>query len=213
MSAARGEIDFLFLTGDKVSLPLDDEFYASCGFQTNPQEVRIGDLRQFLWDKWDTLISKRESHGSESLDNITKRPQHVEQIQMLHLGRRLDPNELLNGLDLSVSHYIHIMIKPELPLQSGKFERLATQLKTKTNRRGSTSNDPVPVFVRPAAPEAEGSGATGTHGTAGATGAATPTDKSSIDRSQSPSIHQQPATNTPPTTPAHDKQAGCCVIV
>lgn len=76
-------------------------------------------------------------------------------MQLLHLGRRLDPNVLLKDLNLKLSHVLHIVVKPngldEAGLQDkSRFDHFASQfIRTRTsgNRRGSSSNTPVPKFV------------------------------------------------------------------
>ena len=116
---------------------------------------RVGDLRQYIFDHWKELVSERESHGSESQEDITNRPDSVERIQLLHLGTRLDPNVPLKDLNLKLSHVLHIVVKPngldEAGLQDkGRFDHFASQfIRTRTSghRRGSTSNTPVPKFI------------------------------------------------------------------
>lgn len=150
------KLELLFVTGDRVHLQLDKELLSECGFHEDSfQMFRVGDLRQYIFDRWKELVSERESHGSESQEDITNRPENVERVQLLHLGRRLDPNVLLKDLNLKLSHVLHIVVKPngldEAGLQDkSRFDHFASQfIRTRTsgNRRGSSSNTPVPKFV------------------------------------------------------------------
>ncbi|VEU22522.1 DEKNAAC103372 [Brettanomyces naardenensis] len=120
---------------------------------------RVGDLREHIYSNWTKVVSGREHHGSESLENITEKPGSVERIQLLHLGQRLDPNRFVTDLNITLSHVIHIVVKPndlrtEPVPEKKRFDRFASQImkaKGQGKRRGSTSNIPVPAFVTSAA--------------------------------------------------------------
>ncbi|QPG73655.1 hypothetical protein FOA43_000968 [Brettanomyces nanus] len=154
------KLHLLFVTGDRVHITLNNNLFKACGFdEANNQMFRVGDLRQYIYEDWTEVVSHRENHGSESLVDITARPQSSDCIQLLHLGKRLDPNSLVSSMNLDLSEVVHILVKPyyavpETSQNKKRLDRFTSQIikvKSSKNRRGSTSNTPVPAFVTSAA--------------------------------------------------------------
>lgn len=149
------QLELLFVTGDRVHLTLDQALYGKCGFDKDSYELfKVGDLREYLFKNWEEIVSECENFGNESTVNIHKQPASADRIQILHMGQRLDPNTLMNSLNLNISHVLHIVVKPEgmnmdSSPEKNRFDRFTTQFRrpTKGKRRGSTSNKPVPAFV------------------------------------------------------------------
>ncbi|GMG19347.1 unnamed protein product [Ambrosiozyma monospora] len=166
-------VQLLFISGERLSLKLDEQFLQDNGFYTQEEinNYRIGHFRQYLFDDWSELVQHKEQHGHESTVVINKKPTTAEQIQLLHLGSRLNPNDLLSTLNLELSPIIHVIIKPLDQLQTGTSDKwkfdLANKIKKKSGsssghgshgnhasgkKRASTCNTPVPLFVAPPAP-------------------------------------------------------------
>ncbi|KAG7926040.1 hypothetical protein KL925_003802 [Ogataea polymorpha] len=163
MSFLNSTVELLFIDGTRVDLLLDGNFAATCGLGGEAQALRVGDLRAYLFKNWTLLSTSGTSRGSEA-DNAIEPPTIEEQIQLLHLGSRLDPNEYLEALKLDLSPIIHLLVKPIDQLCSSSKER-KLDLKIGSNarsgqrsskRRGSHSNTPVPAFVPHARPTIAG---------------------------------------------------------
>ncbi|KAG7839253.1 hypothetical protein KL942_003615 [Ogataea angusta] len=159
MSFLNSTVELLFIDGTRVDLLLDDKFAAACGLGGEAQALRVGDLRAYLFRNWTRLSNSGTRRGLEA-DNAIEPPTIEEQVQLLHLGSRLDPNEYLKALKLELSPIIHLLVKPMDQLcPSSKERKLDLKLgsnarsgQRSSKRRGSHSNTPVPAFVPHARP-------------------------------------------------------------
>ncbi|GMF00256.1 unnamed protein product [Ambrosiozyma monospora] len=135
-------VQLLFISGERVSLKLDEPFLQDNGFLTQEEinSYRIGHLRQYIFGDWSELVQHKEQHGHESTDVISKKPTTAEQIQLLHLGSRLNPNDLLSTLNLDLSPIIHVIIKPLDQLQTGTSDKWKFDLANKIKKKSSGSS-------------------------------------------------------------------------
>ncbi len=101
MSLLHNEIQLLFINGVRIPLTINKELVDSFGFESNPESFRIGDLRGYIHQNWNGLLNHVELNTTESSEDVKVSPTTAEQIQLLHLGNRLNPNDYLNSLNLS----------------------------------------------------------------------------------------------------------------
>ncbi|KAG7704944.1 hypothetical protein KL950_004117 [Ogataea haglerorum] len=243
MSFLNNTVELLFIDGTRVDLLLDNNFVASCGLGGEPQALRVGDLRAYLFRNW-TLLSNSGIRKGLEADNAIQPPTIEEQIQLLHLGSRLDPNEYLEALKLDLSPIMHLLVKPMDQLSSSPKER-KLELKIGPNarngqrsgkKRGPHSNTPVPAFVRHARPSitrAATEDGPETAGTPRASDAANSGAQELSDLSkthtntnpaediaakpntltQTDARHAAHRTSLPPASAAETSKSGCCLIV
>ncbi|ODV96039.1 hypothetical protein PACTADRAFT_49456 [Pachysolen tannophilus NRRL Y-2460] len=105
MPAEEFSITLLFFNGSKIQLKINQELVS--GICTNKliQDFTINDLVNFLFNSWDDLFAGNNDE--------TSKPTFMSQIQLLHLGIRLQPKTKISSLNLTVSSVFHMIIKPE----------------------------------------------------------------------------------------------------
>ncbi|ODV83946.1 hypothetical protein CANARDRAFT_29662 [[Candida] arabinofermentans NRRL YB-2248] len=156
MSFLDSSVQLLFINGTRIPLTINQGLLDDYGFELDAESFRIGDLRNYIHSHWQKLLKKSELTTAESTENINSAPVYEEQIQMIHLGNRLNPNDLLSTLNIALSPVLHIIVKPLDQVQVDQssdrrfFDIKIPQGRRKSNsskRRGSTSNTPVPTFI------------------------------------------------------------------
>ncbi|KAG0688307.1 60S ribosomal protein L16B [Pichia californica] len=104
---------------------------------TEIDQLQVGHLREYIFENWNLLFTNTNSVN----------PELVEQIQLIHTGKRLDPNIPISSLNLQISPVFHVIIKDKNLINSnnGDFAKHSLkfiQLKSSKNKK----NDPVPEF-------------------------------------------------------------------
>lgn len=108
-------------------------------------KFKIGDLRCFIFENWNSIF-----------DAVMEKPEFIQQIQLFHSGKRLDPNTNLTNLNLDMLPFFHIFIKNKSDIDlahnddhssyilSSSFKSMKNNLSL-TNKNDKT-NKPVPEF-------------------------------------------------------------------
>ncbi|KAH3663718.1 hypothetical protein OGAPHI_005119 [Ogataea philodendri] len=233
MSFLNTSVQLLYISGTRVPLLLDEDLITN-GLGEDPAHVRIGNFRNYIFDHWEELVNSG-SHGGMETSNSDPVPEVEEQVQLIHLGSRLDPNELLSTLNFGLSPIVHIIVKPfdQLPANSHKDRIIDLKLSAnsrinlRTNkRRGSTSNTPVPQFV----PQPKIATSV-THQEDVNSQAKRSNELSELSKTHTENIPSEDMTakdnapeqpiarssnhdaHSPPNLPSESSKSGCCIIV
>lgn len=127
----------------EIGLPVLQQYGCSVDERKDTQKFKVGHLREHLFANWSTIFADPP---------ITKVPAQAHEIQLFHLGQRLDPNGCLDSLDLSSSHVFHILIK-ECPTNAAPSSAahpshgVALRSKLFSGFKAKAGNTPVPAFV------------------------------------------------------------------
>lgn len=206
-------------TGGRYRVVVDAAVLQDYGYAMDEAgEFKVGDLREYVFDQWSTIVASTEQ---------LERPVAAEQIQLLHFGKRLDPNGCLGMLDVETSPVFHLVVKDRAavgaagtdPGTFGRARNPVKLLRTAAAVRGKRANEPVPAFTPTHARSASRKSVptTDNNVAATATATATPTEEEKISvssRLRAPTAPE--ATTTTTTTPvarADTSTHPCCTIM
>lgn len=129
--------------GVRHGVVVDRQVLQDYGYDTEEaEEFKVGDLREFLFDHWSTIFL---ADGEEGLE----RPATADEVQLLHSGKRLDPNTRLALLDLDTSPVFHVLVKPATDGSGngGRTRRMKNPVRLLQAGSGTKTNDRVPEFA------------------------------------------------------------------
>lgn len=129
--------------GVRHGVVVDRQVLQDYGYDTEEaEEFKVGDLREFLFDHWSTIFL---ADGEEGLE----RPATADEVQLLHSGKRLDPNTRLALLDLDTSPVFHVLVKPATDGggNGGRTRRMKNPVRLLQAGSGTKTNDRVPEFA------------------------------------------------------------------
>lgn len=96
-------VTLLFFDGTKVPLTLDTELLSQVLYTESVDKCTVNELVDYIYTCWTKIMPEKEE---------SNQPVYMSQIQLLHLGSRLDPETKISSLNLLVSPILHIVIKP-----------------------------------------------------------------------------------------------------
>lgn len=206
-------------TGGRHRVVVDAAVLQDYGYAADEaREFKIGDLREYVFDEWSTIVA-----GTEHVE----RPAAAEQIQLLHFGKRLDPNGCLGMIDVETSPVFHLVVRDPAavgatgtdPGTFGRARNPVKLLRTAAAVRGKRANEPVPAFTPTHARSASRKSVptTDNNVAATATATATPTEKEKTSVSSRRRAPAAPVATTTTTTTlvatADTPKHPCCAIM
>lgn len=134
-------LSLISTSGAKYTIKLNHEILSDYGYSENETQLfKIGDLREYIFDNWNDITSSSDDKSIELPD----------QIQLLHFGKRLDPNLCLSSLDIETSPVFHVIIKDKDTLLNQNDSSNASKIPLKIFRNdysnNKKTNKPVPQF-------------------------------------------------------------------
>lgn len=202
-SSGNGFVDTaLFLvtpTGGRHRVVVDAGVLGDYGYGADEAgQFKVGDLREYVFDAWDTVVGSTEP---------LERPASVEQIQLLHFGKRLDPNGCLGTLDVETSPVFHLLVREPAAAAAaagplGRVKNPVRLLQSGAGVRVRRANEPVPAF-------------TATHARSASRRSVPTAEKTSVSSRQRSPATATTATTVPtaPGAAAGTSEHSCCAVM
>ncbi|CDK26210.1 unnamed protein product [Kuraishia capsulata CBS 1993] len=131
------EVFLLFLDGSKYGLEFTQEIINALSRGDDSPTVEL--LKKYIFENWESISAEKKGSvdGVETVELLD-----LNQIQLLHLGMRLDNSCELTSLNLELSPVLHVVIKPhDLYLSSmEKGKKFDLKAVIGGGRRKSVSN-------------------------------------------------------------------------